>query len=123
MTHKLFTKSHEWIDVVGQVGTVGITHYAQKELGEIVYVQLANVGDIVKAGQEICVLESTKAAADVYSPVSGKVIAVNEAVVKEPEQLNRFPEAQGWLFKIEISHPEELKTLLSLSDYENLVSE
>jgi glycine cleavage system H protein len=122
MTHKLFTKSHEWVEVVGKVGTVGITRYAQKELGDIVYVQVSEVGGVVKAGQEICVLESTKAAADVYSPVSGKVIAVNEAVVKEPEQINRFPEAQGWIFKIELAHPEELQKLLSLSDYEKLVS-
>lgn len=123
MTHKLFTKSHEWIEVIGKVGTVGITRYAQKELGEIVYVQLTEVGSVAKAGQEICVLESTKAAADVYSPVSGKVIGVNEAVVKEPELINRFPETQGWLFKLDLSHPEELNNLLSLSDYENLVSE
>ncbi len=122
MSDKLFSKSHEWIEVVGKIGIVGITQYAQKELGEIVYVQLPNVESTVKAGQEICVLESTKAAADVYSPVSGKVVAVNEAVMKEPELINRFPETRSWLFKIEISHLEELESLLSLLDYEKLVS-
>jgi glycine cleavage system H protein len=122
MTYKLFSKSHEWIEVNDKVGTVGITYYAQRELGEIVYVQLPKVGYTVKAGQEICVLESTKAAADVYSPVSGKVTAVNEAVVKEPELINRFPETQSWLFKIELSNPKELEGLLSFFDYEKLLS-
>jgi glycine cleavage system H protein len=122
MNHKLFTKSHEWIEVIGKIGTVGVTHYAQKELGEIVYAQLPKVGALVKAGQEICVIESTKAAADVYSPVSGKIVAINEVVVKEPEGINRFPEAQGWLFKIELSNPQELSALLSLFDYEKLVA-
>ena len=122
MNHKLFTKSHEWIEVIGNVGTIGITQYAQRELGEIVYVQLPKVGTSIKAGQEICVLESTKAAADVYSPVSGKVVGINETVVKEPELINRFPEEQSWLFKIELSNPGELKGLLSLFDYEKLVA-
>ena len=121
MNHKLFTKSHEWIEVIGNIGTVGITQYAQRELGEIVYVQLPKVGTKVKAGQEICVLESTKAAADIYSPVSGKIVSVNETVVKEPELINRFAETQSWLYKIELSNPTELKGLLSLFDYEKLV--
>ena len=122
MNHKLFTKSHEWIEVIGKVGTVGITQYAQRELGAIVYVQLPKVGYHTKAGQEISVLESTKAAADVYSPVSGKVVAVNEAVIKEPELVNRFPETSSWHFKIELSNPKELEDLLSLFDYEKLVA-
>jgi glycine cleavage system H protein len=122
MTHKLYTKSHEWIQVVGNIGTVGVTHYAQRELGEIVYIQLPKVGYLANAGTEICVLESTKAAADVYSPVSGKVIAVNESIVKEPELINRFPETSSWLFKIELPNPKELEGLLSLFDYEKLVA-
>ena len=122
MSKKQFTKSHEWIEVVGRVGTVGITQYAQRELGEIVYVELPKVGTFAKAGSEICVLESTKAAADVYCPVSGQIIAIKETVVKEPELINRFPETQSWLFKIELSKPEEMEGLLSLFDYESLVS-
>jgi glycine cleavage system H protein len=77
---------------------------------------------MIKAGQEACVLESTKAAADVYSPVSGKIIAVNEEVIKDPELINRFAETRSWLFKIEPSDPEELKGLLPLFDYEKLVA-
>lgn len=120
MTEKRFTKSHEWIEVKGHTGTVGITQYAQKELGELVYVQLPKVGQIVKAGQEIAVLESTKAAADVYTPVSGKILAVNERVLGEPGLVNRAAESSGWLFQIELSHAKELDALLSLSQYQKL---
>src|ERR1700733_8978081 len=98
---KKFSKSHEWIEIKGSTGTVGITNYAQKELGEIVYAELPKVGQLLRAGEEACVLESTKAAADVYSPLSGTVIAVNESVVKSPQTLNRDPESSAWLFKIE----------------------
>jgi glycine cleavage system H protein len=122
MSHKLFTKSHEWIEVVGNIGIVGISHYAQQELGEIVYAQLPKVGTIVKAGQEVCILESTKAAADVYSPVSGKVVAINEEVVKEPQRINGFAETESWLFKVELSNLGELAGLWSLQDYQKLVS-
>ena len=82
-----FTESHEWLQLKGNVGTVGITDYAQRELGEIVFIELPKVGHKVKAGQETCVLESTKAAADVYAPVSGKIIAVNEDLRKNPGSL------------------------------------
>jgi len=122
MSNKLFTKSHEWVEVIGNTGIVGISHYAQQELGEIVYAQLPKVGTQVKMGQEVCVLESTKAAADVYSPVSGKILAINEAVVKEPQRINGFPETESWLFKIELSNPSELKTLLSPQEYKKLIS-
>lgn len=122
MTHQRgFTKSHEWLEVKGVTGVVGITHFAQKELGEIVYVQLPKIGQSVQSGQEICVLESTKAAADVYSPVSGKVIAVNEEVAKSPQLLNREPETSAWLFKIELSNPQEFDSLLSKAEYEKLI--
>lgn len=118
---KLYTKSHEWIRVEGKTGTVGITDYAQKELGEIVYAQLPQVGQTVVAGGEVCVLESTKAAADVYTPVSGRITAVNEAILRQPSLLNQFAESTAWLLRIELSNPDELKQLLSKSDYEKLV--
>lgn len=114
-----FTDSHEWITVEENIGKVGITDHAQKELGEIVYVQLPEVGEAVKAGQEVCVLESTKAAADIYAPVSGTVIAVNEALKKSPQNLNQ---SETWLFQVELSNPSELEELLSPADYQNLIS-
>ncbi|MDP1608410.1 MAG: glycine cleavage system protein GcvH [Chlamydiales bacterium] len=94
--------SHEWIRVEENIGTVGISDHAQKELGEIVYIELPQIGQLVKEGEEVCVLESTKAAADVYSPASGKVIAVNESVRQTPSLINRAAESSGWLYKIEL---------------------
>jgi glycine cleavage system H protein len=118
---KQYTKSHEWIEVEGRYAIVGITHYAQKELGEIVYAQLPKVGQSVQAGKEVCVLESTKAAADVYSPVSGKVIAINESVADRPQIINDAPETTAWLFRLEMSDPKEVSALLSKADYEKLI--
>jgi len=117
-----YTDSHEWISVAGSKGKVGITKHAQKELGEIVYVELPKVGQKVKAGEEICVLESTKAAADVYAPVTGMVTAVHEVLRKNPHSLNQDPESAGWLFEIELSHPKEVEHLMTPSEYRSLVS-
>jgi glycine cleavage system H protein len=119
--NRRFTKSHEWIELEGRKAKVGITHYAQKELGEIVYAQLPTVGQSVLAGEEVCVLESTKAAADVYSPVSGQIIAVNDSVVGHPHLVNKAPESTAWLFQIELSDPKEFDALLTKSAYESLI--
>jgi glycine cleavage system H protein len=112
-----FTESHEWIQVKGALGTVGITDYAQKELGEIVYIELPKVGQHLKAGQEACVLESTKAAADVYAPVTGKVTAINEALKATPGQINQGAETHGWLFQIALEKPAELDSLMTSQQY------
>ncbi len=117
-----FTESHEWVQLDGKVGTVGITDYAQHELGEIVYIELPTQGASLKAGQEACVLESTKAAADIYSPVSGKVIAVNDALRNNPSSLNQTAQSTGWLFQIELSHPKEYDHLLTPEQYQKLIS-
>lgn len=120
-----FTESHEWLQIKpkeGNIATVGITDYAQRELGEIVYIELPKVGQKVKAGQETCVLESTKAAADVYAPISGKIVAVNEDVRLAPSTINRAAESSGWLFQIEPSHPKELDHLLTRERYNALIS-
>ncbi len=111
-----FTETHEWIQVNGDIGTVGITEHAQKELGEVVYVELPAVGKQAKAGQEIAVLESTKAAADIYSPVSGEIVEVNQM-----PPINSSPEKEGWLFKIKLSDPDDLKSLLDRKQYLELV--
>lgn len=115
-----FTATHEWIHLEGSVGTVGITDYAQKELGEIVFIELPKVGQKVKAGQEVSVLESTKAAADAYVPVSGKIVAVNESLRSTPSAINHHPETSGWLFKIELTNPKELDRLLTPAQYKTL---
>jgi glycine cleavage system H protein len=116
-----YTSSHEWIRLDGSIATVGITHYAQKELGEIVYIDLPKVGREIREGEEICVLESTKAAADVYAPLSGKVVAVNEEVRKATSQINCAAESAGWLFQMEIDDLKDLEKLLSREAYERLI--
>ena len=112
-----FTESHEWIKLDGKVGTVGISSYAQNELGEIVSIELPKVGQQCKAKEEICVLESTKAAADVYAPVSGKIVAVNDALKGDPSLINEQTESTGWLFQIELAHLEELESLMGEKEY------
>lgn len=112
-----YAETHEWIDAKEGKGRVGISVYAQKELGEIVYVELPKVGQEVQAGEEVAVLESTKAAADIYSPVSGKITAVNKQVKDEPSLMNTAPEGKGYLFEMILTHPEELEALTSKDEY------
>lgn len=116
-----FTESHEWIRIEDGVGTVGITHFAQKEIGEIVYVELPNIGKLVEADQEIAVIESTKAAVDVYSPVSGEVLAINEKLQEVSQEINQAAETDGWLFKLKITDKGELERLLSEEQYKEFI--
>ena len=109
-----YTKTHEWIS---EDGIIGITNHAQKELGDIVYVELPEVGKNIKAGDVAVVLESTKAAADVYSPVSGKVLEVNDSLKDVSELVNSSAENDGWLFKIELTDSSELDNLMSGEEY------
>jgi glycine cleavage system H protein len=107
----MYTETHEWIKVDGKIGTVGVSQYAQGELGDVVYVELPELGMELTAGQEATVLESTKAAADVYTPVSGTIVEVNTALNDNPELVNESPEAKGWLFKLELTAPDDLAQL------------
>ncbi len=117
-----YTETHEWVDVENSIGIVGISDYAQKELGDIVYVELPEVGATLSTGDEAVVLESTKAAADVYSPVSGQIIEINEELSTASELINESPEDEGWLFKIKLSHPEELEELMDAKAYKEQLS-
>jgi len=117
-----FVDSHEWIFVEEEVGVVGISVYAQKELGNIVYVELPKVGSFVKKGEEVAVLESTKAAADIYSPVTGEIVAVNEVLKSDITLLNTLPETDGWLFKIKVANVQEMECLLNVEQYLALIS-
>ena len=116
-----YADSHEWIQVDEDVGLVGISSYARQELGEIVYTELPKVGKVVQAGDEVAVLESTKAAADIYSPVSGKITRVNEALRNDVSSLNTDPENTGWLYEIKLSSKDEIKSLLDEKEYAALV--
>lgn len=116
-----YTESHEWMMLEEGIGTVGITDHAQRELGEIVYVELPSVGKKVKAGEEIAVLESTKAAADIYAPVSGEIIAINHLLNDSTQLINQSAEDQGWLFKIQLSDPSEWDKLLDEVQYQEKI--
>ncbi len=118
-----FTETHEWITVANDVGTVGITDHAQRELGDIVYVELPKIGKSVKKGEEAVVLESTKAAADVYAPVEGTIFEVNEQLTTAPDLINRSSESTGWLFKLKIANPKDLDGLLDQKEYHQMTHE
>lgn len=115
-----YTETHEWIDLNGDIGTVGITRHAAKELGDIVYVELPKVGREVKAGDEVVVLESTKAAADGYAPVTGVILEVNEGLKDNAGLINTAAEKEGWLFKIKLTDLTQLEDLLDFDAYEPL---
>jgi glycine cleavage system H protein len=112
-----YTKSHEWVRIDGNVAVVGITDHAQDELTDVVYVEVPVVGAHVEAGKQCAVVESVKAASDIYAPVSGDVAVVNEELANAPELLNQDPYGKGWMFTITISDPGELNELLSPEDY------
>ena len=112
-----YTKSHEWVRVDGNVAVVGITDHAQHEMTDVVYVEPPAMDAHIEAGKECAVVESVKAASDIYAPVSGDVIAVNEELSSAPELLNEDPYEKGWLFKVKMSDPGELNDLLSPDDY------
>jgi len=115
--HFHYTKEHEWVSVEGDIGTIGITDHAQHELGDIVFVDLPNVGKNVMQGSTIGSVESVKAVSDIYSPVSGEVVEVNSLLADAPEKLNDDPHGAAWLVKIRLSAPDEIKKLLSPDDY------
>ena len=117
-----YAASHEWISVEGEIGTVGITDHAQQELSDVVYVDLPKVGAHATAGATIAVIESVKAASDIYSPVSGEITEVNAALVKQPESVNQ--DAYGsWLYRIKLSQPSELDALKDAAGYKAQIGE
>src|SRR5689334_19556224 len=117
-----YTKDHEYIRVEGDTGTVGITDYAQQQLGDVVYVELPAVGKKVEKGKEAAVVESVKAASEVYAPVSGEVVAVNDALAGEPAKVNADPMGDGWFLKIRMSNSAELDALMDEAKYQSYVA-
>src|SRR5262249_10969585 len=112
-----YAKSHEWVRVAGDVATVGITDHAQHELTDVVFVELPAAGRHVKAGEACAVVESVKTASDIYAPVSGEIVAVNQALADQPALVNTDPYGAGWFYQIKLSHAGELNSLLSSADY------
>lgn len=120
---KKYAKTHEWVMADGKIATVGITNFAQDKLGDVVYVDLPQVGKEVKKGIAFMSIESVKAASDIYAPVSGKIVQVNEKLNDQPELVNKDPEGQGWLVKIEMINQTELNDLLNEEAYKKLCEE
>ena len=115
-----YAETHEWVSLEGKIATVGVSDHAQKEISDVVFAELAQVGRVAKQKESVMVIESVKAAFDIYSPVSGKIVAVNEKLKDKPELINQSPFSDGWLFKIECSDPGELDSLMSLDQYKNM---
>ena len=117
-----FTKEHEWVRVEGDTATVGISNHAQEQLGDIVFAEVPEAGRKVSKGQEAAVVESVKAASDVYAPVSGEVIEGNSALAEDPALINSDPEGQGWFFKLKLDNASELDGLMDESAYSDFVA-
>jgi glycine cleavage system H protein len=116
-----FTKDHEWVDLTGEVATIGITAYAAEQLGDVVFVELPETGRSLKAGDSLAVVESVKAASDVFAPISGEVEAVNDALTGNPETVNDTPESGGWFVKVKIADPAEVEALMDRDAYETFL--
>ena len=121
-TDLLYTSDHEWVSVVGNVATIGITDFAQGELGDIVFVEFPELSSTVEKGQSAGSIEAVKTVADLYMPISGTVIAVNENLDDNPEAVNDTPYGDGWMVKIEIANQDEISDLLTATAYDDLIS-
>ena len=118
-----YTREHEWIQVQGDVGTIGITDYAQHELGDVVFVELPQLGARLEAQQSFGTVESVKAVSEIYCPVSGVVIKVNSQLAQEPEKINKDPHGAAWLIKIRLANPKDLEALMDAEAYQAYIAE
>ena len=117
----LYSREHEWVKVEDDTCVIGITEFAQQELGEVVFVELPEIGQVFDANQELGTIESVKAVAEVYTPVAGEIIEVNDAVSDDPELLNEDPQGEGWLVKLRFSSAADLKSLMTAEQYEEFI--
>jgi glycine cleavage system H protein len=123
MSDLRFTKEHEWIRLEGDTAVIGITDYAQEQLGDVVYVELPEIGRKVEQGKEAAVVESAKAASEVYAPVSGEVVEANDAIVGDPAKVNADAQGEGWFIKVKLADPKQLDGLMDEQAYEAFVAE
>jgi len=123
MSEKKYSKQHEWVSVEGDVATVGITKHAAEMLGDVVFVELPEKGKVVQKEGQAGVVESTKAASDVYTPLTGEITETNPSVVDDPAAVNKDPEGESWFFKIKIKNKSELESLMSKADYDKFTKE
>jgi len=123
MSNKKFSKQHEWVSVEGDVAAIGITKHATEMLGDIVFVELPKIGNNIEKEDQIGVVESTKAANDVYTPISGEVVERNQSIVDDPSKINSDPENEGWFFKLKIKDKSEIDILMNKEEYEKFAKE
>ncbi len=123
MSNKKFSKQHEWISAEGDVATIGITKHATEMLGDIVFVELPKKGNNIEKEDQVGVVESTKAANDVYTPISGEVVESNQSIVDDPSKINSDPENEGWFFKLKIKNKSEIDTLMNEEEYNKFAKE
>ena len=121
MNEKKYSKEHEWVDVSNDIATVGITNHAQESLGDIVFVDLPEVNRDVIAGDEVSIIESVKAASDIYSPADGKITEINSKLSEDAALINKGAEDEGWIFKIKISNPSQIDELMSYEEYQDFL--
>lgn len=117
MSKKKYSEQHEWVSVEGDIGTVGITNFAQEQLGDVVFIELPSIGKVMTQGEEAAVIESVKAASEIYAPVGGEVIEVNDDLVEQPGMVNVSAEEEGWIFKLRLTDSSELENLMDNDGY------
>ena len=123
MSEKKYSKQHEWVSAEGDVATIGITKHATEMLGDIVFVELPKIGNNIEKEDQVGVVESTKAANDVYTPISGEVVERNQSIVDDPSKINSDPENEGWFFKLKIKNKSEIDTLMNEEEYNKFAKE
>ena len=121
MSEKKYSKDHEWIEIDNDIATIGITNHAQESLGDIVFVELTTIGKQVSSYDEVCVIESVKAASDIYTPIDGEIIEVNEKLNDNGALVNEDPENTAWIFKLKIKEPSQFNDLMTLSEYQEFL--
>jgi glycine cleavage system H protein len=122
MGETVYTKDHEWLVIVDGVATIGVTEFAQEQLGDVVFVELPDIGALLTEGDEVAVIESVKAAGEINAPINGTVVAVNEILADEPELLNRSPEEGGWMFKVTLDEDYDISELMNKAEYQDYIA-
>ena len=123
MADKKYSKKHEWVELDGDIATIGITKHATEQLGDIVFTEVPDAGKAFEAGGEAAVVESVKAASDVYSPISGEVTENNQAIVSDPSLVNQDPEGSGWFFKVKVTNADQINELMTKDEYDKFLTE
>jgi glycine cleavage system H protein len=122
MGETVYTKDHEWLVIVDGVATIGVTDFAQEQLGDVVFVELPDIGALLTEGDEVAVIESVKAAGEINAPINGTVVGVNEILADEPELLNSSPEEDGWMFKVTLDEDHDISELMNKAEYQDYIA-